>query len=478
MRFVTIDKLETGMVSAYTIQDIYGRVLVEKGRSITSQYIYRLRSFGFAGIYIDDSLSRGIEVRPTISEKLRYEAMSSVQKADPDRCANAASEIVGDIVKQKSIQMDMLDMRSSSDHTYAHSVNVAVISGIICLGLQLSREEMKEVVLAGLMHDFGKLEIPDEILNKPGRLQSDEYKIMKSHAEKSYEKIRYRKEISEDVKMAVLHHHENVDGTGYPDGLTRAEQNIYTRIIHVADVYDALVSRRPYKEPYFPHEALEYLMGGCGTYFDRDVVSALANFVPLYPKGTEVLLSNGEKALVCENSGKHNLRPIVRLLSGRMLDLRDKENLGISIIDDNFDRSQSMLESERARQTMAERKILCIVESDQWNRDAMYEQLRENYEVHAFSNGTQALKVLLGKRKQPDLLILDANLDDMEGMKLVEQLRWNDKTELPVMFVADEANHETILRARSLKVEGYILRPYQPAYLQTEIERILNSMVR
>ena len=117
---------------------------------------------------------------------------------------------------------------------------------------------------------------------------------MKSHATVSYELLKERWDVSAQVKSAVLFHHENVDGSGYPQGLEGHEQTLFTKILHVADVYDALVSKRPYKNPYSPYEASEYLMGGCGIMFDQTVVDILLRYVPLYPKGTAVILSDGQ----------------------------------------------------------------------------------------------------------------------------------------------------------------------------------------
>lgn len=117
-----------------------------------------------------------------------------------------------------NVSLDLTDLRSYDDYTYAHSVNVAVYCGVIGMGMGMSEVELGHLVTAALLHDLGKLQIPDEILNKPGRLTQEEYLIMKSHATLSYQIISERWDISAHIKEAVLHHHENVDGSGYPDG--------------------------------------------------------------------------------------------------------------------------------------------------------------------------------------------------------------------------------------------------------------------
>ena len=158
----------------------------------------------------------------------------------------------------------------------------------------------------------------------------------------------------------MLHHHENVDGSGYPDGLEGAQQTMFTRILHVADVYDALTSRRPYKEPYAPYEATEYLMGGCGIMFDREVVETLLKYVPLYPKGTMVTLSDGREAIIYENFGVHNLRPVVRLMDGELLDLSNEANYHITLrmkMESGF----STEEAEKERNEMIRPPVRCRI---------------------------------------------------------------------------------------------------------------------
>ena len=125
------------------------------------------------------------------------------------------------------------------------------------MGFEMNEEELTNVVMAGLLHDLGKLSIDPEILNKPGRLTPEEYGIITTHARLSYELVQERWDIPAQVKNAIYFHHQNVDGSGYPEATDGAVQTIYTKILHVADVYDALVSKRPYKASYSPKEAYE-----------------------------------------------------------------------------------------------------------------------------------------------------------------------------------------------------------------------------
>lgn len=331
MRYVIIEEASPGMRLANDLFDSLGRTLIGSGCELSELYIEKLKEYGFDGIYIDDELSKGIEISDVISPQLRAEGMACVRKADIDKCLEVAKKMVEEILQNGALPMELTSLRTYDDYTYAHSVNVAVLCGVIGLGFNMDETDLTNLITAALLHDLGKLSIPEEILNKPGRLTPEEFAIMKTHSQLSYNLIQERWDLSSYVKTAVLFHHENVDGSGYPQGITGDKQTIFTKILHVTDVYDALVSKRPYKNPFSPFDAAEYLMANCGSLFDLEVVKMLLKCVPLYPKGTEIRLSNGQKGIIYENSGFHNLRPVIRLFTGELIDLTDREYLCYTI---------------------------------------------------------------------------------------------------------------------------------------------------
>lgn len=351
MRYVLLKDAEPGMLLAQDILDAQGRILIGYKCELTALYIEKLREYGFDGVYISDELSEDIELKEIITPQLRSEGLACVRERNIDGCQQVAKKIVEEILSSGDLRLELSDLRSYDDYTYAHSVNVAVICCVIGIGLKLNEKDLTNLVMAALLHDFGKLSIPTEILNKPGRLTPEEYQIMKSHARLSYELISDRWDISAHTKVAVLFHHENEDGSGYPQGLGGSEQTLFTKILHVADVYDALVSKRPYKNPYSPFDACEYMMGGCGVLFDQTVVEKLLEYVPLFPKGTMVTLSDGREGIVYENFSYHNLRPIIRLLDGTMVDLLESDNLNLTILAKQ-EEEHSLEKEERARREM------------------------------------------------------------------------------------------------------------------------------
>ena len=355
MRYVPLKDAKVGMRLAQDMYDSLGRTLIGVNARVTEYYLEKLKTYGFDGIYIQDEFSKDIQLEPIISPQLRREGLECIRNQDNDGWQKIAKKMVDEILGKGTISLDMTDLRSYDDYTYAHSVNVAVICCIIGIGFEMPSERLNQLVSAALLHDMGKTEISPEIINKPGRLTPEEFQEIKKHPALSYELIKQRWDLSAQVKNAVLFHHENVDGTGYPKGLKGEEQTLMTKILHVADVYDALTAKRPYKDPYSPCEASEYMMGGCGTLFDTETVLKLLECVPLYPKGTDVMLSDGRKGIIYDNSGAFNMRPLVKLYeNGEIIDLTSGENLSVVVFGAS-DREKEVSESyEKERLKMLE----------------------------------------------------------------------------------------------------------------------------
>ena len=477
MRYVALKNVEPGMCLAYDLFDSLGRTLIGGRCQLTETYIERLEEYGFDGIYIEDRLAEGIDIDSVISPRLRMEGQVSVREQNIDRCHGIASKIVDEILEHGVVSLDMTDLRAYDDYTYAHSVNVAVVSCVIGMGMQLDEVSLKNLVMAGLLHDMGKLQIPDEILNKPGCLTPEEYHIMKSHATLSYELISERWDISAYVKTAVLFHHENVDGSGYPQGLDGSQQTLLTKILHVADVYDALISRRPYKKPYSPYEALEYMMGGCGIMFDQKVVEALMQYVPLFPKGTDIMLSDGQLGIIFENSGIHNLRPIVRLFDGELMDLTAPEHLHLTLtaITEEEQGNPELVEAERMEMVKPIKRYRIMAVDDMKTNLQMLRGILESlYEVTLIRSGRQAL-MYLEKHEYPDLVIMDIDMPDMDGIETARRIQEITAGSVPILFVTALSDKNTVVLCRNMNAAGYIVRPYKPVYIKSEIKRILTG---
>ncbi len=477
MRIVNIELAEPGMVLARDIYDEHGRTLIGRGCILTEEYIEGLENRGIFGVYIDDEISRDIDIKEAIPEAMRQEGIRYLVDGNIDGCLEVAKKIVDELLESSEISFDIRDIRAYDNYTYAHSVNVAVLCGAIGIGMQLEAEQQYQLVLAALLHDLGKMMIPTEILNKPDRLTKEEYETIKTHAELSHKILAERWDISSNVKNAVLFHHENYDGTGYPRGLMYDDIPLFASIIHVADVYDALISKRPYKNPYSPGEAAEYLMGASGVLFQPEIVNVLLKYVPIYQKGQMVTLSNGEKAIVYENRGGHVLRPVVKLENGALLDLSDDKNLTITITGGDTDSPD--LEGEKIRSRtieQARKKKIMVVDDMKTNLAMLRAMLKNEYELNLLRSGEQAIGCIL-KKEYPDLILMDIDMPDMDGIEAATRIQNMTKNKVPIIFVTVLADRETVLKCKALNPAGYVLRPYNEVFLKSEIERIVDGVI-
>ncbi len=328
MRFIPVNCLRPGQIIASDLRMDKQRYLLKRGVALNSKLIFRMKELGFQGAYIDDELSQDLKVDNLISDELRYTAkrgvkslFTSVEKGNKHKVdveigsmGAVVNDIVDEILSNKNIMANMIDLRTFDDYTFSHCVNVAVLATLIGSSLKLSRGQLVDLALGALIHDIGKVFIELELLNKKGKLTDEEFAELRRHVQYGYDYVASSQKIPEAAKSALLTHHEQYNGNGYPNNLAEDDICLYGRIICVADVYDALVANRPYRSGFLPSDAVEYIMAGYGTMFDPEVVDNFTKRVAPYPVGTCVELSTGETAIVVKNYAKTGMRPLVRLL--------------------------------------------------------------------------------------------------------------------------------------------------------------------
>ncbi len=479
MRFISSDKLEPGMKLARDIISPGNALMLKYGVTLTEEYIYYIRKLGYLGAYIDDFLSEGIDLQEAISHTTFTNGIKAVENCNVDGLIQSAKRIVEDISRLDSLKVDMYDLRSYDDYTYHHSVNVAVYCVAVGMYLELDNNELIQLSQAGICHDLGKQKIPVAIINKPGKLTDEEFAEIKNHPKYSYNIIENDSRISAAVRQAVICHHENENGSGYPFGKEGGEVSLLTRILHVVDVYDALISRRPYKNPCTPAEAYEYLDGGVGILFNKTVVEAMKKVIPAYPLGTEINLSTGQRALVIEHS-KDYLRPIVRLMeNGWPVDLSRKENAYIEIVPEQAksvgDTSKvSKLNEDRQTVKVHVPEIMLVDDSVVSLQQTVNILSDEDYHIIPLQSGLAAVNYIK-KNGAPDLLIMDIEMPRMDGVKTVASIRNMGHTDLPVIFLTAKNNRETVLRCREVNAKDYIIKPVIPAYLKTRVAVALDA---
>ena len=329
MRYVKIQDLKKDMILAYTLYDNNEKILLKSNTRLIPAYIARIQQMDMDGLYIleNDEIA---DCEQIISEKTRIKAIKSLKRLNIDACVFVANAIVEEIKENQSIVMETMNLNSYDNYTYTHSVNVDILSVILGVGCGLSDDELRKLSQAALLHDIGKTCLPIEVLNKPGKLTPDEFEEIKQHSRYGYNLLKNNEEISAVTRNAILSHHENEDGSGYPRGVASDKIHKFAKIIHIADVYDALTTKRVYKPAMNPADALEYLMANTETMFNKELLEVFMQYIAPYPIGVTVELSNGKKALVLKNNRDMLSRPVVRTDNGEEINLL--ESLDITIV--------------------------------------------------------------------------------------------------------------------------------------------------
>ena len=472
MRYVTIDRARPGMVLSKRIYDIMDRPLLMEGKVLNDDFIRKLDERGFPGLYIDDELSEDIYIHEAISLELRNHTVHALKEMNLDVLVDSSKKIVDQILNADMVSLDLVDLRTFDDYTYRHSVNVAVLSLVIAMGLHYTYEEMVDLCLAALFHDLGKTTIDINILNKPGKLTAEENEIVRCHPQMAYDMIAEKWGIPSRVKIAALCHHENEDGSGYPKGLTGDKIHPFAKILHVADVYDALSSKRPYKEAFSFSESLEYIMGAGGTMFDFEIVMAFLNYVPAYPKGITVELSDGREAIIVENNSGNRLRPIIRLMDGETLDLKSPEHMNLTIVrqaGSNALMADEIEQNEKRRRQR--RKHVLVVDDVDASLQEIKDVLEGRYKVTLVKSGAHALEFL--KQEVPDLIIMEVYMPNKSGLETAREVRSFVPRQIPVIFISAFGDMQTVMACKNEMAVDFIVKPFRAAYL---LERVKNAL--
>jgi len=229
-----------------------------------------------------------------------------------EQCLPLVDELAQSVARNPSALISLARLKTRDDYTYMHSVAVCALMVGLARQLGLNEQQTREAGLAGLLHDIGKMMMPLDILNKPGQLTDAEFQVMRSHPVRGYQALKEGGTVSQAALDVCLHHHEKMDGSGYPEKLKGEQISLLARMGAVCDVYDAITSTRPYNGAWDPAGSIQRMAQWTG-HFDQQIFQAFVKSVGIYPVGTLVKLQSGRLAVVVDQSPSTLVSPMVRI---------------------------------------------------------------------------------------------------------------------------------------------------------------------
>lgn len=365
MKEVFVHNLQEGMIIASNVMTKGGQCVLKKGSALTRQSIMRLSFYNIKSVMVEDEIPAPAPEEPATeapapsapkaySQKIKTSqkfqsfqidhtiVLSVIRNSFEDYVSHGAPldtaelllkvQELFDSCKTSLELFNMLhNMHSSEDSIYAHSLNVALICRQLGKWLKSDAATLDTMTLCGLLHDIGKLKIPDEILNKPGKYTDEEFALVKMHPQYSYDLLKSLP-LDSHIKKAALSHHERCDGSGYPMGLTQEETDDYAMIVAIADVYDAMTTARSYRAPLCPFQVIDnFEKEGLQKYKPKYILTFLSHIAGTY-QNHRILLSDGRSANIVMLNRQHLSKPIIQFDDGTCIDLSTESGLSIQAV--------------------------------------------------------------------------------------------------------------------------------------------------
>lgn len=315
--------------------------LLTQGVRLNQTQIDKLKNWTLPSIYVDDSAEKTDSSFDVYLSKTEFidgynETIDQIIHAfrDTRKLGDVSIAKMQELIDEKIFLLietigvvDYLhDIRCYNEYTFNHSLNVAIFAGILGKWCNYKGTKLKNLILAGLLHDIGKLFVPLSILDKPEFLSEEEFAVIKKHPQTAYQLL-HDTPLSENIKLAIWQHHEYLDGSGYPLGLSGDQICPEARIVTIADIYDSITSDRVYRSKMTPFEALDILAADMFTKLDPSVCLTFIDNMRHHFIGNKVILTNGEQAKIIAFATRNTrfTKPVVCMQDGRFIDLQTKD---------------------------------------------------------------------------------------------------------------------------------------------------------
>ncbi len=331
MRRVPLEYIREGHYNAKAVYTDSGQLLIAPNIKLTSSYIEKLKAAGYYSLYIQDEYCTS-ELDEKIKPRMQAQMLDISKKIgklliEPDNAGRKKSEVsnyimsferildqlIYDLLNDSEVVNNLYSISMYDDFTFNHSLNMMTISLAMGKELGLPMDQLKNLAIGSVFHDLGKMFIPKEILNKPGKLTEEEFLIIKEHPNKGYTFMKDYTNLPAVSRVIALEHHEKIDGSGYPDNKSGNEINRFSKICAISDVFEALVADRPYRRAVDIGNAREYILGGGGSSFDMNMVKCFSKAINPYPVDTRVRLSDDREGVITKVNGSFYTRPIVTI---------------------------------------------------------------------------------------------------------------------------------------------------------------------
>lgn len=323
MRSIQIDSVKGEEILAKSVYDEDGRVLLKVGTVMRSAYVPKLHEMGIEYLYIQDPDTEGIEIEDVVSDETKQQGKAEVKRVFKDYVVSERLEltkiydlvntILDEILNHKDMVLNVNDLRNKNEALYEHCMSVCILSTSVGAYV-FDTKKLKDLTLGALLHDFGLMFVPEEILDKPDKLSPEEFDLIKTHPQVGFDILTQDPNFSMISRNIIYMHHEKCDGSGYPLGVKAKQIHDTTKLVTIADMYDAMVTPKPYRKQMKTYESFETLSSMAGVQIDKHLFTEFEKRVALYPVGKGVILNNNYRGIVASQNNGMLTRPVVRVL--------------------------------------------------------------------------------------------------------------------------------------------------------------------